>query len=197
MTVGNTSESRFSTSQQRVLTRRTAGAHVRPRSTRQQVTRAADGLAVRVTVRGPMLLRWSVGLVFLWFGILKLFPSTSPAEGVAVRAVSKMTLGLLPKDAIVPLLALMETAIGIGLVTGLLLRLTLVVFFGHMVGVFFALFLLADEMWQGGFLIPTMEGQYIIKNVVLIVACLLIAADEWNRSAAFRMHGRQDPMGPQ
>ncbi|MFE9660784.1 MULTISPECIES: DoxX family protein [unclassified Streptomyces] len=195
MTVGNTSESRVSASGQRVLTRRTTGAHVRPRAQRRPLSSAADNMAVRITVRGPLLLRISVGVVFLWFGALKLFPNTSPAEGVAVRATTKLTFGLLPQDFIVPLLALLETAIGIGLVTGLLLRLTLVVFFGHMAGVFSALFLLHDEMWRDGLPIPTMEGQYILKNVVLVAACLIVAADEWNRRTAYRVrmaHGLTD-----
>ncbi|MGX2992729.1 DoxX family protein [Streptomyces sp. JNUCC 64] len=187
MTVGNTSESRVSTVGQRVLPRRTTGAHVRPRAARRPRTGAVDGAAVRVTVLGPFLLRLSVGAVFLWFGVLKLFPNVSPAEEVAVRASTKLTFGLLPQDVILPMLALLETAIGIGLVTGVLLRLTLVAFFAHMAGVFSALFVLHEEMWRGGAIpVPTMEGQYILKNVVLVVACLIVAADEWNRRAAFR-----------
>lgn len=154
-----------------------------------RITRVVDDAAVRLARHGPALLRWSVGLVFLWFGVLKLFPGTSPAEAVAVRAATRMTFGVLPPDAVAPLLALMETAIGVGLLTGLLLRLTLAVFFCHMAGVFLALFLLADEMWQDGFLVPTMEGQYIVKNVVLIAAGLVVAAGERGRRARRRACG--------
>ncbi|MDG9701575.1 DoxX family protein [Streptomyces sp. DH37] len=158
-------------------------ARTRPESAGWKVACAARGLAGRVRPRGPALLRVSVGTVFLWFGVLKFFPATSPAEGVAVRAATKLTLGLLPPEAILPLLAVSETAIGFGLVTGVLLRVALVGFFAHMAGVFSALVLLSGEMWQEGAPIPTMEGQYVIKNVVLVVACLVVAADEWGRAA--------------
>ncbi|MEU1125858.1 DoxX family protein [Streptomyces sp. NPDC005899] len=144
--------------------------------------RAARSLAYRIQPRGPALLRVCVGTVFLCFGVLKFFPAASPAEGVAVRAATKLTLGLLPPDLILPMLAVGETAIGLGLVTGVLLRLALVGFFAHMVGVFSALVLLPGEMWQRGVPTPTLEGQYVIKNVVLVAACLVVAADEWGRT---------------
>ncbi|MBH5338639.1 DoxX family protein [Streptomyces pactum] len=140
-------------------------------------------MAGRVQRRGPWLLRVCVGTVFLWFGVLKFFPASSPAEGVAVRAATKVTFGLLPSDVLLWALAAAETAIGLGLVTGVLLRVALVGFFAHMAGVFSALLLLSGEMWQGDVPVPTMEGQYIIKNVVLVAACLVVAADEWGRPA--------------
>lgn len=144
-----------------------------------RATRAARSLAGRVQRSGPRLLRICVGAVFLWFGVLKFFPAASPAEGVAVRAATKLTLGLMPPDAVLWVLAVAETAIGLGLVTGVLLRVALVGFFAHMTGVFSALLLLSGEMWQGDAPVPTLEGQYIIKNVVLVAACLVVAADEW------------------
>lgn len=182
MTVRNPHRPGVPTSVDTVLVRKTPGAHARPAPDRPPVAGAVHGLAVRIALSGPVLLRVSVGLVFLWFGVLKLFPAVSPAEEVAVRASAKLTFGLLPLDAILPLLAVLETAIGIGLVTGFLLRLTLTVFFAHMVGVFSALFVLHEEMWKTGTPIPTMLGQYIIKNVVLVVACLVVAADAWLRA---------------
>ncbi|MCC9738914.1 DoxX family protein [Streptomyces sp. MNU89] len=141
------------------------------------------GYGGRVQRRGPGLLRVCVGAVFLWFGVPKFFPAASPAEGVAVRTASKLTFGLLPPDVVLPVLAASETAIGLGLVTGVLLRMALVGFFVHMAGVFSALLLLPGEMWQGIAPVPTLEGQYIIKNVVLVAACLVVAADEWGRPA--------------
>ncbi|MET9930486.1 MULTISPECIES: hypothetical protein [unclassified Streptomyces] len=125
-----------------------------------------------------MLLRGCVGTVFLWFGVLKFFPAASPAEGVAVRAATHLTFGLLPSGAVLPVLATVETAIGFCLVTGVLLRVALAGFFVHMAGVFSALLLLPGEMWQGDVPVPTLEGQYVIKNVVLVAACLVVAADE-------------------
>ncbi|MDQ0794236.1 DoxX family protein [Streptomyces sp. B1I3] len=124
------------------------------------------------------ILRVSVGLVFVWFGLMKFFPGASPAESIAIRTMDVLTFGLLPATVSCLLLALLETAIGVGLITGRLLRVALTAFFAHMTGVFSALFLLPAEMWNGTVPTPTLEGQYIIKNVVLIAACLTVAVDE-------------------
>ncbi|MFE5598182.1 hypothetical protein ACFQ8O_03155 [Streptomyces coelicoflavus] len=75
-----------------------------------------------------------------------------------------------------PLLGTAETLIGLALVTGLLLRPASTLFFGHMAGGFTALALLPGQMWHHG--VPTLEGQYILKDLVLVAACLAVAADE-------------------
>lgn len=142
--------------------------------------RALQRLADHVNTRALVLLRATVGIVFLGFGILKLFPSASPAEQLAVDAATKMTLGLVPETVLLLSLAALETAIGIGLIVGgRLLRPTLVAFFLHMGGVFSTLLLLPDAMWQPHSPAPTMEGQYVVKNVVLVAVCLVVAADAW------------------
>lgn len=142
--------------------------------------RALQRLADHVNTRALVLLRATVGIVFLGFGILKLFPSASPAEQLAVDAATKMTLGLVPETVLLLSLAALETVIGIGLIVGgRLLRPTLVAFFLHMGGVFSTLLLLPDAMWQPHSPAPTMEGQYVVKNVVLVAVCLVVAADAW------------------
>ncbi|MEV3896180.1 DUF417 domain-containing protein [Streptomyces anulatus] len=142
--------------------------------------RALQRLADHVNTRALVLLRATVGIVFLGFGLLKLFPSASPAEQLAVDAATKMTLGLVPETVLLLSLAALETAIGIGLIAGgRLLRPTLVAFFLHMGGVFSTLLLLPDAMWQPHSPAPTMEGQYVVKNVVLVAVCLVVAADAW------------------
>ncbi|MFI7890464.1 DUF417 family protein [Streptomyces sp. CACIS-1.16CA] len=139
-------------------------------------------LAELVDVHALTLLRATVGIVFVGFGVLKLFPSASPAEQLAVDAATKMTLGLVPETVLLLSLAALETAIGIGLIAGRrLLRPALVAFFLHMGGVFSTLFLLPDAMWQPHSPAPTMEGQYVVKNVVLVAVCLVVAAHEWSR----------------
>lgn len=149
--------------------------------------RALRRLAEQINTRSLVLLRVTVGIVFVGFGALKLFPSTSPAEQLAVDAATKMTLGLVPETVLLLSLAALETAIGIGLITGgRLLRPALVAFFLHMGGVFSTLFLLPDAMWQPHSPAPTMEGQYVVKNVVLVAVCLVVAADAWGRGARSR-----------
>ncbi|MFI7238692.1 DUF417 family protein [Streptomyces cyaneofuscatus] len=158
-------------------------AHTRhhPTAGRRPVRRLAD-LAGLVDAHALALLRATVGIVFVGFGVLKLFPSASPAEQLAVDAATKMTLGLVPETVLLLSLAALETAIGIGLIVGRrLLRPALVAFFLHMGGVFSTLALLPDAMWQPHSPAPTMEGQYVVKNVVLVAVCLVVAANEWGR----------------
>ncbi|MFE7192615.1 DoxX family protein [Kitasatospora sp. NPDC057541] len=155
------------------------------RSSRQRAEVFADAYR-RVA---PGVLRVSVGVLYLWFGLPKFFPGTSPAEDLATRCMSLMTFDAVPPDVSRFLLALMEVAIGLGLVTGLLRRLTLTVFFVHMTGVFATLVLLPNDVWAHGVPpVPTLEGQYILKNIVLIAACLTVATRERRVPAA-----RQDP----
>ncbi|MGW4357165.1 DUF417 domain-containing protein [Streptomyces californicus] len=143
---------------------------------------ALNRLAAYVNAHSHALLRVTVGIVFFGFGVLKLFPSASPAEQLAVDAATKMTLGMVPETVLLLSLAALETAIGIGLIVGRrLLRPALVAFFLHMGGVFSTLLLLPDAMWQPHSPAPTMEGQYVVKNVVLVAVCLVVAAHEWGR----------------
>ncbi|MFJ9640922.1 DUF417 family protein [Streptomyces sp. NPDC101178] len=159
-----------------------ARARLDPAAGRRPWSRPADGLARLIDAHALVLLRATVGIVFVGFGVLKLFPSASPAEQLAVDAATKMTLGLVPETVLLLSLAALETAIGIGLIVGRrLLRPALVVFFLHMGGVFSTLVLLPDAMWQPHSPAPTMEGQYVVKNVVLVAVCLVVAANEWGR----------------
>ncbi|MBT2427912.1 DUF417 family protein [Streptomyces sp. ISL-112] len=155
--------------------------HHHPTAGRRPLSRLSD-LAGLVDAHALALLRATVGIVFVGFGALKLFPSASPAEQVAVDAATKITLGLVPETVLLLSLAALETAIGIGLIVGRrLLRPALVAFFLHMGGVFSTLVLLPDAMWQPHSPAPTMEGQYVVKNVVLVAVCLVVAANEWGR----------------
>ncbi|MFH8438231.1 DUF417 family protein [Streptomyces sp. NPDC018007] len=168
-----------------------------PGRERTPITAAATGaralqrLADHVNTHAHALLRMTVGLVFVGFGVLKLFPSASPAEQLAVDAATKMTLGLVPETVLLLSLAALETAIGIGLIIGRRLLLpALIAFFLHMGGVFSTLLLLPDAMWQPHSPAPTMEGQYVVKNVVLVAVCLVVAAHEWSGRTA-REAGRE------
>src|SRR3712207_2038893 len=64
------------------------------------------------------LLRVSLGLVFLGFGVLKFFPGLSPAEDLATDTLGALTLGLIPDGVGLALVAALETAIGLSLLTG-------------------------------------------------------------------------------
>ncbi len=125
---------------------------------------------------GPVLLRVSVGIVFLWFGFLKFFPGLSPAQELAGRTIEILSFGVVKPAVSVPMLAALETIIGLGLLFGLALRLVLFLLFFQMLGTLTPLFLFPSEVFTRVPYAPTLEGQYIIKNLVLISAALVIGA---------------------
>ena len=129
-----------------------------------------------MAARGILLLRLSVGLVFLWFGCLKFFPGLSPAADLAVRTIHVLSFGAVPDRAALIGLAAWECLIGVGLLSGLFLRVTLFLLFVQMLGAVTPLFLFPAEAFTRVPWAPTLEGQYIIKNLVLISAGLVIGA---------------------
>ncbi len=90
--------------------------------------------------------------------------------------MDRLTFGLIPPDTARLLLALLEVAIGIGLLTNRFIRLTLLFLFGQMAGTVTPLFLFPDQIWVRPPFVPTLEGQYIIKNLILVSAGLVIGA---------------------
>jgi uncharacterized membrane protein YkgB len=125
---------------------------------------------------GLTLLRVALGIVFLWFGALKLVPGVSPAEVLAGRTIETLTFGIVPASVAVPFLALWEVAIGVGLLVGRWMRVTLALLFVQMLGTVTPLFLFPDQTWVRFPLVPTLEGQYIIKNIVLVSAAIVLGA---------------------
>ncbi|MEX2655262.1 MAG: hypothetical protein WD532_09580 [Acidimicrobiia bacterium] len=129
-----------------------------------------------MAAHGVLLLRWSIGLVFLWFGALKLVPGLSPADQLATETTVALTFGLLSEDVARLGLSLLEMTIGAGLLTGRFLRLTLLLLFGQMAGTFTPMILFPDLIWTSFPFGLTLEGQYIVKNGVLISAGFVIGA---------------------
>ncbi len=129
-----------------------------------------------MTSYGVVLLRWSIGLIFIWFGALKLFPGLSPADQIATDTTQALTLGLLPPNVARLSLAVLEITIGIGLITRKYLRLTLGLLFAQMAGTLTPLLIFPERIWSDFPFVLTLEGQYIAKNAVLISAGLVIGA---------------------
>jgi uncharacterized membrane protein YkgB len=125
---------------------------------------------------GITLLRLSVGIVFFWFGVLKFFPNLSPAELLAARTIEALTFGIVQANVSLPVLAAWEVAIGLGLITGLFPRVVIALLLAQMAGTLTPLFLFPQETWTQFPIAPTLEGQYIIKNLVLVSAALVIGA---------------------
>lgn len=139
----------------------------------QRVDRQITGWMAK---HGLTILRWSLGIIFLWFGALKLFPHTSAAEGIAARTIDLLTFGILSPRVSVVLLALWECLIGIGLLVGIGMRFTLLLLFVQMMGTITPLFFFPAETFIRAPWVPTLEGQYIIKNLVLISAGIVLGA---------------------
>ncbi len=125
---------------------------------------------------GILITRLGLGVIFLWFGALKFFPGLSPAQDLVARTIEKLTFGIIPGGLAVLILAVWECAIGVGLISGLALRLTLLLLFVQMLGTITPLFLFPAEAFTVFPYAPTLEGQYIIKNIVLIGAALVVGA---------------------
>ena len=133
---------------------------------------------------GITMLRISLGVIFLWFGALKFAAGMSPAEDLAMRTFQKLTLGMVPANISLTILAAWESAIGLGLLTNRFIRATLFLLFVQMIGAAAPLVLFPREVFRVIPFVPTLEGQYIIKNLVLISAGVVIGATVSRRDRA-------------
>lgn len=117
---------------------------------------------------GIGMLRISLGIVFFWYGALKT-AGISPAQELVVNTVYWV-------DPVwfVPFLGYWEMLIGIGLLVRPLMRLGLLLLFFQMPGTMLPLILLPDVVYTSFPFGLTMEGQYIVKNIVLISAGIVV-----------------------
>jgi DoxX. len=146
------------------------------RALRRQFERADRRITGWMADHGLLLLRLALGAVFLWFGALKLIPGASPAEMLAGQTIERLTGGLIASATALPILAVWEVAIGVGLLIGRWMRVTLLLLFVQMLGTITPLVLFPTETFAHFPWAPTLEGQYIIKNVVLVSAAIVLGA---------------------
>ena len=139
-----------------------------------------DAFDAKVTAwmarHGVTLTRMALGVVFLWFGAIKFVPGWSPAADLAANTIDRMTFGLVDSSVGLTVLAAWESAIGIGLLTGKFLRATLLLLFIQMIGTIAPLVIFPSEAFHAFPHSPTLEGQYIIKNLVLVTAGIVVGA---------------------
>lgn len=135
---------------------------------RQRVDAAMVGF---MAAWGIWLLRICLGAVFIWFGALKV-SGHSPVVALVAAAVPWF-----PPETFVPFLGVWEILVGAGLLFRVALRLTLLLFWLQMAGTFLVLVLRPDIAFQGGNpLLLTTEGEFVIKNLVLISAGLVVGS---------------------
>jgi uncharacterized membrane protein YkgB len=142
---------------------------------RTELARRFDVVDQRITHfmarSGIPILRVALGVVFLWFGALKLFPGMSPAEELVIATVPWISGAIF-----LPVLAVWEMIIGLGFITGRALRFTIFLLFLQMPGTLAPIVLLPGTGFTAFPFGLTLEGQYIIKNLVLIAAALVIGS---------------------
>ena len=134
------------------------------------IFRDIDLVIVRWMERhGYLLLRISMGIIFVWFGLLKVF-GQSPVNDLVAR-----TVYWFHPDVFIPILGWWEAAIGACFLFHRLIRVGILLLFLQIGGTFLPLIILPEVCFQGGNpFILTMEGQYIVKNLLIISAAIVI-----------------------
>jgi hypothetical protein len=120
--------------------------------------------------RSSNLLRIALGFVYLHFGLLKLFPDLSPAEMLASQTIMRLSWSWIDATTALRLLAVFECGIGLGFLFNVARRWLPFVFFLHMAGTMLPLFVLPELVFKIPPFAPTLEGQYILKNLVFVAA---------------------------
>lgn len=162
------------------MNRRDVGAARLERIVVRRVAPHRDTL-LRVSID---LLRISLGLVFMFFGVLKFVPGLSPAEGLATETMERLTFGMMPKGLGIVIVAAMETIIGFCLVTGRHPRLGLTLLAMAMVGVLSPLALFPSELFAGPYNAATLAAQYVFKDIVLLTAWVVVGVSTLARFPA-------------
>lgn len=148
-----------------------------------------DGAITRFLQRWSItVLRISVAVVFIWFGALKVFDVTPVTELVA------NTVYWVDPDWFVPLLGVFEIAVGAGLLARRALRLVLALFALQMTGTFLVLAVQPEVAFRDGNpLLLTVEGEFVIKNLVLLAAGMVVGATVRRRRAMSRGAEASEP----
>jgi uncharacterized membrane protein YkgB len=137
------------------------------------------------------LLRWALGIVFLWFGVLKFCPGLCDVELLAQRMLQILTLGKIAPALCIRMLAVWECGMGVTLLIApqdtqwgkLALKICVVSLLVHLAGTLMPLVLFPADTWKHLPYAPTLAGQYILKNLVLLAATISVGASAFGQSA--------------
>jgi putative oxidoreductase len=125
--------------------------------------------------RSIILLRVSMGAIIFGYGLLKYFPGVSPAENLVQSTMHLLTFGLVPDKVALVLVATLECVIGLSLIAGRGLRMTIYPLVLWAIGVLSPVVLLPQRLFSGPDHAPTLEAQYVLKDIVFFAAILVIA----------------------
>ena len=124
---------------------------------------------------GIILLRFALGVIFIWYGGLKVF-GMSPAADLVAK-----TVYWVPPEFFIPFLGWWEVLIGICMIFRPLIRLSILLLFIQLPGTMLPLVLLPDVVFTQPPIGLTLVGQYIMKNIVLISAAIVVGGTVRNR----------------
>ena len=147
----------------------------------------------RLVAHSVGVLRVAVGAVFLGFGVLKFFPGVSPAENLTQATTDLLTFGLIPGSVSILAVATLECSIGVALIAGRFMRIAIWLLTIQFVGILSPLVLLPDRLFAGPHNAPTLEGQYVLKDIILVGAAMVIAAATFRGGRLIR--GELPPTG--
>jgi uncharacterized membrane protein YkgB len=171
------------------------GFHDKPRKLLAIAAERNDLLSASLRRWSVPALRLALGLVFLWFGILKI-AGVSP-----VTPLLRETYSFFAIPTFTALLGAWEMLIGIGLIFKLALRTTLWFMCAHLIGTFMA-FLIAPSIFfvHGNPLVLTTNGEFVMKNLVLLTAGLTVVGHESKRRVQrahhIRLMNKDSPTNP-
>lgn len=132
----------------------------------QETVRVADAVPPPPTT----FLRLAAGFVYFYFGFLKFFPNLSPAELLSGQTLMRLSLGSLDAHTVVWWLAVVECIIGLSFLFNAFMKWVFFLFLIHQAGTFLPLFLLPEITFKIAPFAPTLEGQYIFKNLISVAA---------------------------
>ena len=159
-------------------------------------TEADWSITVWLAKHGVRLVQFALGIVFVWYGALKLMPGESPAaELVTATAAAVLDLvGLsLPGGLVLYLLGLFEVGLGMALLTDLRRQLVVLLALGHMASTAIPLVLLPEMVWTQFPLSLSLEGQFIFKNLVIVAGAAAIGATAHGGHLAWAPPADLDP----
>ena len=150
---------------------------------KSRLERIDQNVAGRMYRLGVPALRISFGIIFFWFGVLK------PLGYSAAEPLLKATVAWLPfwePGTWLNLIGWWEMVIGVMFLFKQTTRIAIPLLFLQMLGTFMPLVFLPDVVYQSGYSVhlPTMEGQYIIKNLMIISAALVVGGTFYKNGAS-------------
>lgn len=156
-----------------------------------------ENIVHRLLVRHSITaLRIAVGAIFLGFGVLKYFPGVSPAAKLATDTTNVLFLGLIPAHIAIYIVATMECFIGVCFLIGggAVMRVAIWVLVAQFVGILSPLAIEPGTLFSGPHHAPTLEGQYVLKDIILVAAGMVIAAGTFRGGRLVREEPQHDPL---